>query len=490
MLVSSNDRRRRESSPQLWAVGAPESLRQVRSRIPDEFDVSEFRNLQAIGARSIESAPALILIALDWPDHYAADEVLSLYATFPTSRVLACVSPWCASIGRSRGLWPVTAVVSSHELTSRLRFEWCILNGSAEPIPVTGQREDVVRARFEEPSPLLNGTEPTVAIFSTNASLRSWLMDALSRCGIRTSRPDESGDCQIAIIDGDPWTEHSRRVVEQAMAGDSAVKAVVLTDVIDPGAHPLTHDRLRVVSKFASPHSWIRELLTMTGLLIAAALPGCAGESRSTSGEVAPSAESWTAQVAAVRDGNSRRIVVSSAITREEWLELQEGCESVEVIEVEKPEIVDSDLEILAGLKQLRRLAIGAAIGDRGAELIARCPTLTELNLPRSRVTDAGVKSLATLPLTQLRMGSPLMTNAGLAELRSIPQLKFLHLIGAPIGDAGLKSIVEMRSLQSFYLDGSQCTDEGLSAMMHSRPDLHFHRDQLHLPDDPNADAH
>jgi hypothetical protein len=448
------------------------------------------RDLKSVVAKANETCPALILILVDWPDQYPISDVERLFSTFPTARIVTCVSAWCASINRSRAVWPLASIVAEHELSARLALEASVLKGIAEAIPVTGQREDVVRTRFESGSALTMTSELSVKVVSPNTAFGQWLSDALDGIDdLKVGGSHPPVDRGLCVVDGDPWTDEVRRRVSTA-AAKSATKVLVLTDALDPASHPAAEEGLAVASKFASPCEWIRYLLATTATIAMALLSGCAPASGPKAVAVAPAEGSWAGQVAAVRDGKSGRITVTTPVKRAEWMELAKGCEGVEVIEVEDPEIVDSDFEILLRLPQLRRLALGVAVGDPGAALIAKCGSLKELNLPRSQITDAGMKSLASLPLTQLRVGSRLITDTGVAELRGLSELKFLHLIGTPIGDVGLESIREIHSLQSFYLDGGRCTDEGLSALIRARPDLHFHRDQVHLPDDPNADAH
>ena len=77
-----------------------------------------------------------------------------------------------------------------------------------------------------------------------------------------------------------------------------------------------------------------------------------------------------------------------------------------------------------------------------------------------------------------------------MAALSQLKELRFLHLIDVPLTDASLPILEGLSSLQSLYLDGDRCTEKGLHGLLQKRPDIHFHRDQLHLPDDPNADPH
>jgi hypothetical protein len=83
-----------------------------------------------------------------------------------------------------------------------------------------------------------------------------------------------------------------------------------------------------------------------------------------------------------------------------------------------------------------------------------------------------------------------LFRSAGLSLLVDAPALRFLHFRNVPISDVGLGAFRGMSQLESFYIDGGVETEDGIRKLLHSNPGLHFHRNQLHLPDDQNADAH
>lgn len=140
-----------------------------------------------------------------------------------------------------------------------------------------------------------------------------------------------------------------------------------------------------------------------------------------------------------------------------------------EEIRLYKNPVVDAQLEELAGLTKLKRINLAdSQISDEGLALIAKHAPQLEL----------------------LRIGSPNITDAGMAHVAEMKKLRFLHLIGVPITDAGLKPLETMSWLESFYLDGGKATDEGLSELILAIPKLHFHRDQQHLPNDPRKDKH
>ncbi len=201
---------------------------------------------------------------------------------------------------------------------------------------------------------------------------------------------------------------------------------------------------------------------------------------------------SWAEQVSAVRQGRSSEIRISARpVQAEQWSELSDGCESLAVLDVETLEAPEASLSLLSELGQLRQLRIGSPVGDIGLHAIARAGSLQVLNLPQGDFTDDGLGELAALPrLELLRFHSPHVTDAGMQHIAQMPALRFLHLIGVPITDAGLMPLHGLGSLESFYLDGGACTDDGLSRLLRELPDLHFHHDQLHLPDDPRAHSH
>jgi hypothetical protein len=134
----------------------------------------------------------------------------------------------------------------------------------------------------------------------------------------------------------------------------------------------------------------------------------------------------------------------------------------------------------------------GAPIDDAQLADLRGLTELRRLNLPNSQISDRGLEVIAKeVPqLELLRLGSPRVTDAGLATIAQLKKLRFLHLLDMPITDAGLKHLEQMTWLESFYLDGGAVTDRGLSSLIEALPELHFHRDQQHLPGDPRSDDH
>lgn len=239
----------------------------------------------------------------------------------------------------------------------------------------------------------------------------------------------------------------------------------------------------------------MRSEITNLVLLFTASLlgVGCRPEPEPpVAAEPAASARSWSEQIAAVRSGDATRIsVTEETIDDREFAELAEGCASLVMLEIDHADIPQTALQLLHDLPALRRLKLGCPVDDAGARHIAAVSTLEILNLPDARISDDGLAALAELPrLELLRLHSPHVTDAGLSHIARMDSLRFLHLIDVPITDAGLRPLHEMTQLESFYLDGGRCTDEGLRELLAALPELHFHKDQLHLPGDRHAHPH
>ncbi len=146
-------------------------------------------------------------------------------------------------------------------------------------------------------------------------------------------------------------------------------------------------------------------------------------------------------------------------------------------------------LRALTALPGLKLLHIGGDISDAHLAEVGELSALKTLNLSRSSVTDKGLAGLKQLKeLTLLRMASPAVTDDGMAHIAELKSLRRLHLVDVHVTVRGIDILARMTWLESFYLDGSRASDESLYRLIKAIPGLHFHRDQLHLPKDPNAD--
>ncbi len=146
--------------------------------------------------------------------------------------------------------------------------------------------------------------------------------------------------------------------------------------------------------------------------------------------------------------------------------------------------VTDADLEMLVGLKDLRKLDLSfSLITDAGMERLKPLDEVTDLNLSAvEKITDVGIsyirgwKKLARLNLhgtdvtdismtqfvsgmTALRsldIGYTLVGNLGLESLASLPQIEDLAIGGNKINGGGLHVLEGLPKLTNLSLTGKQ----------------------------------
>jgi uncharacterized membrane protein/mono/diheme cytochrome c family protein len=113
------------------------------------------------------------------------------------------------------------------------------------------------------------------------------------------------------------------------------------------------------------------------------------------------------------------------------------------------------------------------SFGDR--DLRALSPlgrNLTSLDLAGTAVTDAGLAALADMPnLRELHLDRTRVTDAGLAALRPLSHLEYLNLYGTAVTDAGLATLRPLPSLHRLYLWRTNVTPAAAAAFADSRVD-------------------
>lgn len=229
--------------------------------------------------------------------------------------------------------------------------------------------------------------------------------------------------------------------------------------------------------------TWRRNLILLSILLSG----GCDHPA-----EIAPpDFPSFGKQLQLVRTGEADQIVLTTEINQDELRNLGE-LTSLRVLCLENGYVTDEGVAHLRGLSNLEQLKLWKSpLGDAGIEALAGLTNLRLFNVPDAQFTDQALNLLAQLPqLELLRIGSPNITDAGIDSLQAMPNLRFLHLINIPITDAALIKIARLKQLESLYLDHTQVSDDGIEQLLQSRPDLHFHINQLHHEDDPQHHEH
>lgn len=114
-----------------------------------------------------------------------------------------------------------------------------------------------------------------------------------------------------------------------------------------------------------------------------------------------------------------------------------------------------------------------------------------ELNLAGSKVTDAGVAHLAALTnLRRLHLEKTAVTDAGLAHLKGLAGLEYLNLYGTAVTDAGMANLAGLKNLKNLYLWQTKVTPEGAAGLKKTLPTVTINRgEELVIAPPPPAAA-
>jgi hypothetical protein len=126
--------------------------------------------------------------------------------------------------------------------------------------------------------------------------------------------------------------------------------------------------------------------------------------------------------------------------------------------------ITDQSLEQISKWEALEHLEVygpalkgpysGAKITDAGVAQLASLPNLREIYLQNLDITDASAETISrmsSLETVGFRYNSR-VTNAALLPLAKLPRLRHLDLCGSKITDAGIEAILKLKDLQILEL--------------------------------------
>ncbi len=97
---------------------------------------------------------------------------------------------------------------------------------------------------------------------------------------------------------------------------------------------------------------------------------------------------------------------------------------------------------------------------------------VAQIDLSRTKITDASMSQLADLPrLTRLDLHSTEVTDSGVKLLASLKNLSYLNLYNTPVTDAALNDIAKIKSLKNVYLWKSKVTPKGAQQLQKQLPE-------------------
>jgi hypothetical protein len=135
---------------------------------------------------------------------------------------------------------------------------------------------------------------------------------------------------------------------------------------------------------------------------------------------------------------------------------------------------VQGDFSPLAGLplKDVR-LEGCRFVTDACAKSLASFPSLRQLEIHMTGLTDDGVAELAELPLEVLWLG-PRITDRALRVIGGMPTMKHLDLCAHMVTDEGVAELASLPNLEVLWLSRCSVSDESVAVLsgMHSLKEL------------------
>jgi hypothetical protein len=122
-------------------------------------------------------------------------------------------------------------------------------------------------------------------------------------------------------------------------------------------------------------------------------------------------------------------------------------------------------LQQMAACHQLVTLTLyGPTVRDETIHGIREWPALRHLQVIRAAITNAGLADVSTIPTLQSvdLWGAGNITDDGMLGLRSLENLQSLFIINAPITDRGMEACRAWKHLQRLRINSPEITDEGI----------------------------
>jgi hypothetical protein len=154
------------------------------------------------------------------------------------------------------------------------------------------------------------------------------------------------------------------------------------------------------------------------------------------------------------------------------WTDPEMQYHPVRVVQLLGDDITDDDLRVLKDLPRLVRLSIGGRITDAGLAHLRGLEELKFLFLTGTAISDAGLKELKALPsLEALDLARTKIRGDGLGHLKEFPNLKTLDLMGTDVSDSCLAHIKGLTNLRSLNLERTKMTDSAVAELKQALPE-------------------
>ncbi|MBW2058218.1 MAG: hypothetical protein JRJ26_12055 [Deltaproteobacteria bacterium] len=132
--------------------------------------------------------------------------------------------------------------------------------------------------------------------------------------------------------------------------------------------------------------------------------------------------------------------------------------------------ISNANMVHLKVLNNLETLALPTWTNDAGLSNVAGLVRLTTLNIPNSRITDAGMAFLKNLrEMKSLVLTAANITDSGIEYLAGLSRLEILNLSNTRLTDAGMVHIAGLTNLRKLFLNRTGISDNSVPHILKLR---------------------
>lgn len=156
-----------------------------------------------------------------------------------------------------------------------------------------------------------------------------------------------------------------------------------------------------------------------------------------------------------------------------ELLSASEAAHAIRSISfVRAPEpVTDDDLKLIAAIESIEYLDLTKIESTRTRR--NGTMSVTARNIGAPRITDAGIAHIAKMPnLKFLNIGQSQISDHGCSVLAQSPSLQILALTETKISDSGLAAIAALKSLRELDVRGTLVSDDAIREFQRLRPDV------------------
>ncbi|MCB9933758.1 MAG: hypothetical protein H6841_10100 [Planctomycetes bacterium] len=141
--------------------------------------------------------------------------------------------------------------------------------------------------------------------------------------------------------------------------------------------------------------------------------------------------------------------------------------QSLQVLEIGADKLDDDAISALASLKHLRvlRLFDAEQLTDTTFQTLGRLTSLTELEVDESKVTAKGVRHLAALKLTSLKLNYSGFTPEAVRELAAIETLESLAFTPEGLDESAVRALATLPKLQELSIGVDEQEVSALAAL-------------------------